>query len=245
MGALIYFLLGVLFLAVCEWLYLKKFHNVDARHEEPSAVKEKIDALSETASSLAGSASASAASASSKVMEIPAVSKGRAFLERMAAKEAQENTAEIKAENSEPMSETADQTSVVTKQDKTSINTTRAMGKKVSVTTTKSEKVDISPAASTQSTAATSPPSTAGNGLDDLQKVSGIGPKIHQLLQADNINSFDALAKTNVATLSAIMQKAGPRYALADVSSWPEQAKMLSKGELEALEMLQQSLKKA
>lgn len=241
MGALIYFLLGVLFLAICEWFYLKKFLNVDARHEEPSLVKEKMDTLSEDASSLAGSASASVASAGSKVMEIPAVSKGRVFLERMAAKESQEKT----ESNTQSTSETSNEDSVVTKQDKTSIKTTRAMAKKVSTTTSKGEQAISEPSVSVASTVTTSSSTPSSNSQDDLQKVSGIGPKIHQLLQADNINSYEVLAKTSVATLSTIMKKAGPRYALADVSSWPEQAKMLSKGEFEALEMLQQSLKKA
>lgn len=240
MGAFIYFLLGVLFLAICEWFYLKKFHHVDARHEEPSAVKEKMDTLSETAGSLAGSASASAVSAGNKVMEIPAVSKGRAFLERMAAKEAHE-----KSDNKDVAhAEASGQDSVVSKQDKSSIKTTKAMAKQVSTRTSYAEKNAVEAAAPIVSASSRSSSRRTGSGQDDLQKVSGIGPKIHQLLQADNINSFDTLAATNVATLSEIMKKAGPRYALADVSSWPEQAKMLSKGEFEALEMLQQSLKK-
>ncbi len=248
MGALIYFLLGVLFLAICEWFYLKKIHNVDARHEEPSVVKDKMESLVASASSLAGSASASAVNMGDKVKDIPAVSKGRAFLERMAAKEAQEKT----DGNAQATSESSDQNPAAAKQDKTSITTTRAMAKKVSVaSTTSSAESGSSSKAETQATtsslsATASTPSRANsNTLDDLQKVSGIGPKIHELLEAEGIKSFETLAKTNVATLSSIMQKAGPRYALADVSSWPEQAKMLAKGDLEALKMLQQSLKKA
>ena len=85
---------------------------------------------------------------------------------------------------------------------------------------------------------------TASNKPDDLKKVSGIGPKIADLLKAEGIDTFAKLAKTDVKKIQEILEKAGPRYALADASSWPEQAQLLAEGKLDALELLQASLKK-
>jgi|GEM_PF-4973198 len=79
---------------------------------------------------------------------------------------------------------------------------------------------------------------------DDLKKVSGVGPKIAGLLKDDGIDTFAKLGKTDSAKIQAILKKAGPRYALADVSSWSEQAQLLDEGKLDALELLQASLKK-
>ena len=235
MSAVIYFLLGVLFTAACEWFYLKKYHDTDALHDTPKAAKESVDTMAETAASFTATASASATSASDKILDIPAVSKGRAFLERMATKEETQNHDKALKEVEPGVVPVRE--SNANKQDKTSIKTTRAMAKKTSNTTINN----------TQKKTAEVTDVVTGEGVgiqDDLQKVSGIGPKIEELLKAEEIHSFGVLAGTKVSALSQIMQKAGPRYALADVSSWPEQAKMLSHGDTEALEMLQQSLKK-
>lgn len=84
----------------------------------------------------------------------------------------------------------------------------------------------------------------ASNKPDDLRKVSGIGPKIAELLKADGIDTFAALAKADLTRIQSVLKDAGPRYALADASSWSEQAQLLDEGKLDALELLQASLKK-
>ena len=58
----------------------------------------------------------------------------------------------------------------------------------------------------------------------DLQKVTGIGPKIAELLVDSGIVSLADLAQTPVETLREILSGAGRRYATADPSTWPEQA---------------------
>jgi predicted flap endonuclease-1-like 5' DNA nuclease len=93
--------------------------------------------------------------------------------------------------------------------------------------------------------AASKPKAAATTKGDDLKKVSGIGPKIADLLRADGIDSFAKLAKTDLGAIQSILKKAGPRYALADANSWSEQAQLLVDGKLDALEMLQASLKKS
>jgi predicted flap endonuclease-1-like 5' DNA nuclease len=77
---------------------------------------------------------------------------------------------------------------------------------------------------------------------DDLQRIEGIGPKISGLLKADGIMTFAKLAITPTSTISAILEKAGPRYKLANPETWPEQAALAAKGEWAALEKLQDEL---
>ncbi len=81
-------------------------------------------------------------------------------------------------------------------------------------------------------------------GKDDLKKVSGIGPKISDLMRAEGIDSFAKLAKSNMATLKSILEKAGTRYATADPQSWPKQAELINSGDNEGLEKLVAELRK-
>ena len=77
----------------------------------------------------------------------------------------------------------------------------------------------------------------------DLQLVEGIGPKISQLLMADGIMNLTDLAKAKVKTIQAILDKAGSRYRIADPTTWPEQAKLGAKGDMEGMKALQDELK--
>jgi hypothetical protein len=78
---------------------------------------------------------------------------------------------------------------------------------------------------------------------DDLRKIEGIGPKISQLMNAAGIYTFAQLASTDVSRLQAILTEAGPRYRLADPTTWPEQARLAADGAWEALSALQDNLK--
>ncbi|MCB0034934.1 MAG: hypothetical protein KDE51_12965 [Anaerolineales bacterium] len=78
---------------------------------------------------------------------------------------------------------------------------------------------------------------------DDLQIVEGIGPKIAELLIAAGIYDLADLATAAVDKLQAVLEAAGSRYKLAEPSTWPEQAALASKGEMEALQKLQDELK--
>ncbi len=84
---------------------------------------------------------------------------------------------------------------------------------------------------------------TAATEADDLTKIEGIGPKISEILNAAGFTRFDELARADVENLKGILREAGPRYALADPSSWPEQAGYLANGDLEKLKMLTESLR--
>ncbi len=77
---------------------------------------------------------------------------------------------------------------------------------------------------------------------DDLKRIEGIGPKISGLLQAAGITTFAQLAATDVSRLKQIITEAG-LSALADPTTWPEQARLAAAGEWDALEALQDELK--
>ena len=78
---------------------------------------------------------------------------------------------------------------------------------------------------------------------DDLKIIEGIGPKIEQLLYAEEIYTWDDLSKTEVSFIQAVLDKAGPRYKVHNPESWPFQAEMAVKGEWEKLEKWQEEHK--
>jgi predicted flap endonuclease-1-like 5' DNA nuclease len=80
------------------------------------------------------------------------------------------------------------------------------------------------------------------NGVDDLELIEGVGPKIAELLRAAGITTFAQLAQTSAADLQNILDSAGPRFALAKPESWPRQAKLCVAADWPALSLLQGEL---
>ncbi|MGB2832737.1 MAG: hypothetical protein WBC07_07260 [Methylotenera sp.] len=78
---------------------------------------------------------------------------------------------------------------------------------------------------------------------DDLTVVEGIGPKINELLINDGIKTFAQLAATAVPVIQAILDKAGPRFALAKPGTWPQQAGLAAENRWVELKKLQDELK--
>lgn len=66
---------------------------------------------------------------------------------------------------------------------------------------------------------------------DDLTRIEGIGPKINQLLNEAGIFTYAQLSTSDPTHLKDILVDAGPRFGLADPSSWPEQAGFLAAGD--------------
>jgi len=214
MKAFIFFLLGAMFVVVGEWVYLNLINrsagvsltkkpsadgdNSHVGHEQlPSggSAATNGNVVADVTSTQQAAAATPVAGSGRTVIQ--AVSKGRAFLDRMAAKEASEA-----GQVSTTYAGTDTAQSV--KSDKTSLTATRALAK----------QHDGGMADSVA-------------GADDLERVSGIGPKIAELLAANGIDSFAALAAANQETLQTVLASAGPRYALADVSTWAPQARAL------------------
>jgi len=77
---------------------------------------------------------------------------------------------------------------------------------------------------------------------DDLRKIEGIGPKISSILQDHGIRTFAQLAQVQVDRLREILREAGPRFKIADPTSWPEQARLAAQGDWDALGRLQDEL---
>jgi large subunit ribosomal protein L17 len=76
---------------------------------------------------------------------------------------------------------------------------------------------------------------------DDLTVIEGIGPKVDQLLQAAGIQTYAQLAEASTESLKAILEPAGLR--MMDPSSWSEQARLLSRGDMEAFQELVKRLR--
>ncbi len=77
---------------------------------------------------------------------------------------------------------------------------------------------------------------------DDLKAVEGIGPKIQSLLHDGGIKTWRALAETPVGKIQSILDAAGPRYKLADPTTWPKQAEMAADGKWKELKEYQDFL---
>lgn len=79
-------------------------------------------------------------------------------------------------------------------------------------------------------------------GIDDLEIIEGIGPKISILLKAEGITDFAMLAAASQLTLQGILDKAGAHYRLASPETWPEQAALANAGKWIELKVLQARL---
>lgn len=78
---------------------------------------------------------------------------------------------------------------------------------------------------------------------DNLEKIEGIGPAISELLYDAGIMTYKVLSETPVQELRNILSARGSRFAIADPSTWPEQAALLAKGDLEGFKKLEKELK--
>ena len=76
----------------------------------------------------------------------------------------------------------------------------------------------------------------------DLTAIEGIGPKINDLIKADGVESFSALAGTPVSSIQTILDNAGPSYKIANPSTWPDQANLAANNRWPALKALQDVL---
>ncbi|HAJ36353.1 MAG TPA: hypothetical protein DCL15_11740 [Chloroflexi bacterium] len=79
--------------------------------------------------------------------------------------------------------------------------------------------------------------------LNNLEIIEGIGPKIAGLLAQHNITTFAALAATPAEQLRALLLAAGRRFAVSDPTTWPAQAALAAKGDMDALKAMQAELK--
>ena len=79
-------------------------------------------------------------------------------------------------------------------------------------------------------------------GMDDLEIVEGIGPKIAALFKAEGIRMFSELAQTPQSRMQEILDKGGPSFRLAKPSSWARQAALAANNQWSQLRALQDEL---
>ena len=77
---------------------------------------------------------------------------------------------------------------------------------------------------------------------DDFTIIEGIDPKINDLIHADGIHTFSALADTDIGVIQKILEKAGSSFTLADPETWSAQSDLAARNEWEKLMTWQDEL---
>ena len=81
-----------------------------------------------------------------------------------------------------------------------------------------------------------------GRTPDDLKIIEGIGPKMEEALRNAGVKTFRKMSTMSPEAIKDILVKANTRYGIAQTETWPEQAKLASSKDFEALKTLQDSL---
>jgi predicted flap endonuclease-1-like 5' DNA nuclease len=79
-------------------------------------------------------------------------------------------------------------------------------------------------------------------GMDDLEIIEGIGPKIAGLFHDAGIHMFWELEQTPIARMQEILDAAGPNYRLANPASWAKQSGLAADNKWAELRKLQDEL---
>jgi predicted flap endonuclease-1-like 5' DNA nuclease len=74
---------------------------------------------------------------------------------------------------------------------------------------------------------------------DNLKLVEGIGPKIEEILNKNQVFSFAQLAATPVSRIKEMLIAEGNRFAMHDPATWPAQALLAANAEWENLKAYQ------
>jgi predicted flap endonuclease-1-like 5' DNA nuclease len=77
---------------------------------------------------------------------------------------------------------------------------------------------------------------------EDLTIIEGIGPKIAELLNQQDIRTFADLADTDAEHLRGILREGGTRFSIADPGSWPRQARLAANRDWIRLRALDEKL---
>lgn len=78
---------------------------------------------------------------------------------------------------------------------------------------------------------------------DDLTKLTGIGPKLAEAMNAAGISAYAQLAEMAVEDVNGRLAASNIRYSKATAESWAAQAKLAAAGDWEGLKNYQASLK--
>lgn len=75
--------------------------------------------------------------------------------------------------------------------------------------------------------------------MADLTVIDGIGPRTSDLLRANGIDDFAALARAGADELRAMLDQGGPSFRLANPDDWPAQAQLAVENRWSELKALQ------
>ncbi|MBN2636289.1 MAG: 50S ribosomal protein L27 [Prolixibacteraceae bacterium] len=64
---------------------------------------------------------------------------------------------------------------------------------------------------------------------DDLTKLTGVGPKLAEILAEGGFSTYAEVAAASVEEIQKVLESAGSRYASKDPAPWIEEAKELAK----------------
>ena len=72
-------------------------------------------------------------------------------------------------------------------------------------------------------------PKADTTGADDLTKLTGVGPKLAEILLEGGFKTYSSVAAASVEDIQKVLEAAGSRYASKDPAPWIEEAKELAK----------------
>ncbi len=81
---------------------------------------------------------------------------------------------------------------------------------------------------------------TKPDNADDLTVVEGVGPKIEEILNNNNIYTFNQLSNTDSMILKKYIVDVDARFENNETESWPHQAAMAEKGQWDELNIYQE-----
>jgi predicted flap endonuclease-1-like 5' DNA nuclease len=77
---------------------------------------------------------------------------------------------------------------------------------------------------------------------DDLTVIEGIGPKINDLFKTAGLKTFTQVAKASIPQMRKILDDGGPRFRIANPSTWAQQAGLAAANKWTELKKLQDEL---
>lgn len=80
---------------------------------------------------------------------------------------------------------------------------------------------------------------------DDMTRLTGIGPKLAEAMNAAGIKQYSQLAAMSLETLNERLAASGIRYSKAVAQTWAEQAKLAAAADWEGLKTYQTAMKNA
>jgi predicted flap endonuclease-1-like 5' DNA nuclease len=75
---------------------------------------------------------------------------------------------------------------------------------------------------------------------DDLTRIKGIGPKVGELLQANQIKTYEQLVNADINWINDLLDESG--YGNINPSTWHKQAELAKQAEWEQLDQLQREI---